>query len=402
MLRQDRLQIIDTRGKIEFYVLPPGGVTYIGRHPDNQIILDSPGVAPFQAILDHRQKPYHILLLSQTEPVTVGPELLPPGAPYPLPDGSIIQLETYTLILLEDKSVPDPDPTIRLPAMSGAAFLEYHQTVQEKQSASGQPSLTETGRPAQLRRAAGNNKMGRFSWPYSFSRLGQGLVWLVTLSLVGLVIFTTHLMITRFQMETKPAEWNQSPASVQAGQSGVMVAPKFQQPVELAPAPFQLPGESGDRPENYEQMFQEIASQYELDWRLLAELAYQESRMNPLAVGRHHDMGLMQIIPSTWNEWAPKVNVSDPFEPYSNVLVGAVYLAYVRDYCRARGYPEVYWMLVGYNWGPDNLRHLFESNGGWADVPAKQRQYALEILQATSNQTSRWQESLVEVGLTTY
>jgi soluble lytic murein transglycosylase-like protein len=142
---------------------------------------------------------------------------------------------------------------------------------------------------------------------------------------------------------------------------------------------------------DYEAMFQEIAPQYGLDWHLLAELAYQESRMNPQALGQSHDMGLMQIIPSTWDEWAPRVGVSDPFDPYSNTLVAAAYLAYIRDYTAAKGYPEERWMLVGYNWGPDNLRRLFEDKGDFDDVPEKQRHYALAILQAHTDELARWQ-----------
>jgi soluble lytic murein transglycosylase-like protein len=142
---------------------------------------------------------------------------------------------------------------------------------------------------------------------------------------------------------------------------------------------------------DYEAMFREIAPQYGLDWRLLAELAYQESRMNPQALGQSHDMGLMQIIPSTWAEWAPRVGVSDPFDPYSNTLVAAAYLAYIRNYTAAKGHPEEYWMLVGYNWGPNNLRLLFEANGDFDDVPEKQRRYALTILQAHTDELARWQ-----------
>jgi hypothetical protein len=143
--------------------------------------------------------------------------------------------------------------------------------------------------------------------------------------------------------------------------------------------------------QRYEAIFQEIAPQYGLEWQLLAEVAYQESRMNPWALGRDYDMGLMQIIPTTWNEWAPKVGVTDPYDPYSNVLVGAAYLAYVRDFARAHGRHEVQWMLVGYNWGPHNLDQLFEKKGEWAEIPEKQRNYAIQILQARAAGLKRWQ-----------
>ncbi len=142
----------------------------------------------------------------------------------------------------------------------------------------------------------------------------------------------------------------------------------------------------------YEEMFQAAASAYDLDWHLLAELAYQESRMNPWAIGRDNDMGMMQIIPATWNEFAPQVGVTDPFDPYSNIRVGAAYLAYMRDFTHSRGYTEDVWMVVGYNWGPENLEALFAGQGTWAQVPARQRNYAIAIVEATHKKLARWQQ----------
>jgi hypothetical protein len=134
----------------------------------------------------------------------------------------------------------------------------------------------------------------------------------------------------------------------------------------------------------YEEIFKEIAQQYDLDWRLLAHIAYRESRLNPRAIGHANEIGLMQILPLTWSEWARKVEVTDPFDPYSNVSVAAAYLVYLRGYFGSMGYPGDHWMLVAYSWGPDNLRQLFKDGGGWAQVPAGKRQYALSILQAAT------------------
>jgi soluble lytic murein transglycosylase-like protein len=139
---------------------------------------------------------------------------------------------------------------------------------------------------------------------------------------------------------------------------------------------------------SYEAMFQEIASQHGLDWRVLEAVAYHESRMNYLALGQASDMGLMQVIPSTWNQWAPKVGVYDPYDPYSNISVGAAYLAYVRDFCAQRGHTEPHWMLVAYNWGPQRVGDLFARGGRWEEVPAPQRRYALGILEMASNRAA--------------
>ena len=40
------------------------GITNIGSHPANDIVIDDPRVQPFHLILDHRKKPYQIIALS--------------------------------------------------------------------------------------------------------------------------------------------------------------------------------------------------------------------------------------------------------------------------------------------------------------------------------------------------
>ena len=51
-------------------------------------------------------------------------------------------------------------------------------------------------------------------------------------------------------------------------------------------------------------------------------------------------------------------------------------------------------MLVGYNWGPDNLRRLFEAGGQWSQIPERPRQYALRIMQNSPAAASRHQPNL--------
>jgi hypothetical protein len=91
-------------------------------------------------------------------------------------------------------------------------------------------------------------------------------------------------------------------------------------------------------------------------------------------------------LPSTWNEWAPQVEVTDPWDAYSNLLVAAAYLAFLKEYCGEMGYPGDEWMLIAYNWGPENLRQFIEDGGGWGQVPLEARQYALDILQGSDGE----------------
>lgn len=135
----------------------------------------------------------------------------------------------------------------------------------------------------------------------------------------------------------------------------------------------------------YEAMFKEIAALHGLNRHMLAAQAYHESRLDPLAIGQANEMGLMQISPQTWDEWAPKVGVSDPFDPYSNAQVGAAYMEFLNAYFSRQGYPEYRWALAAYNWGPDNLLELIRHDDEWDAVPAQTRRYAASILRGAGH-----------------
>lgn len=132
----------------------------------------------------------------------------------------------------------------------------------------------------------------------------------------------------------------------------------------------------------YEDLFRKVGDEYGLDWRLLAQQSWRESRFDPLAVGAATDMGLMQILPSTWDEWAPKVGAFDPFDPESNIRVAAAILAYLRTTLTKLGRPETHWWLVAYNWGIGNVSRLVKSNGTWSQVPPVRQAYATDIILA--------------------
>ncbi len=137
----------------------------------------------------------------------------------------------------------------------------------------------------------------------------------------------------------------------------------------------------------YEDIFQDVAQKYNLDWRLLVEQCFRESRFDPLAVGAASDMGLMQIVPATWDEWSAKVGVFDPFDPASNIAVAGAYLAWIRDQLAKVGRAEPYWMLAAYNWGIANVLKLLQNKGGWQDIPEQRRDYATGIILAAEANT---------------
>ncbi len=134
----------------------------------------------------------------------------------------------------------------------------------------------------------------------------------------------------------------------------------------------------------FEELFTNVASEFHLDRNLLAEIAWRESRFDPKAVGRAGDMGLMQILPSTWQEWAPRVKVEDPFDPLSNIRVAGAYLNWLRTQLVKTGRPEIYWILAAYNWGIGNVLRLLRDGGSWSQVPAQRQDYATGIALATA------------------
>ncbi len=102
-----QLEIIHPNGDIEFHTLDPlKGITNIGRHPDNDLVIESAAVAPFQAMLDHRQRPHHLLSLSSEGQMLVQGKRLESGTSAPLSNWDTIELDGYSLILLESSDVP--------------------------------------------------------------------------------------------------------------------------------------------------------------------------------------------------------------------------------------------------------------------------------------------------------
>ncbi len=121
---QERLEIIHPNGAVEFIPLDPArGAINIGRHPDNDVVLESPGAAPFQVVLNCSQKPYHLLLLSsEGEKTTLGGRALSPNAPTEYQIWDVVEIAGYTIILIGDTSGERPaesEETARVAMPSG-------------------------------------------------------------------------------------------------------------------------------------------------------------------------------------------------------------------------------------------------------------------------------------------
>ena len=103
----------------------------------------------------------------------------------------------------------------------------------------------------------------------------------------------------------------------------------------------------------YRQLFREAQEKTGIDWRLLAALAYQESKWDPAATSETGVRGFMQITEDT----ARRLGVTNLLDPGQNVLAGARYLRDLKEKLPARiQEPDRTWLaLAAYNIG---LGHL--------------------------------------------
>ena len=78
----------------------------------------------------------------------------------------------------------------------------------------------------------------------------------------------------------------------------------------------------------YDHVFKKHAKVAKLDWRLLAALAYQESRFDPSAESWAGAVGVMQVLPETALELGITGDLSDP---ETGIEAGALYLKWLVD-----------------------------------------------------------------------
>lgn len=122
-----------------------------------------------------------------------------------------------------------------------------------------------------------------------------------------------------------------------------------------------------------EQYFLMAEQETDIDWRLLAAIAYQESHWNPKAVSPTGVKGIMMLTQAT----AKEMGVADRTDPVQSVLGGAAYLEKVTKKIpeRIQGDDRLWFALASYNVGFGHLEdaRVLTSRGGknpdsWEDV----------------------------------
>ncbi|MHB1938904.1 MAG: membrane-bound lytic murein transglycosylase MltF [Acidobacteriaceae bacterium] len=123
----------------------------------------------------------------------------------------------------------------------------------------------------------------------------------------------------------------------------------------------------------YRPLFEQAGLQYDIDWRLLAAMGYQESWWQPDATSPTGVRGLMMLT----NDTSAYIGIQDRLNPGQSINGGAKYLRYIMSQLSPDIFqPDRTWMaLAAYNMGLNHLedaRRLTAMQGGnpnrWSDV----------------------------------
>ena len=123
----------------------------------------------------------------------------------------------------------------------------------------------------------------------------------------------------------------------------------------------------------FRHMFEQAGKAVNEDWRLIAAIAYQESKWDPLATSFTNVRGMMMLTEAT----ADQMNVTNRLDPRESITAGAKYLALIKEQLPPQiEEPERIWLaLSAYNQGQGHMedaRVLTQRQGGnpdtWVEV----------------------------------
>ena len=137
-------------------------------------------------------------------------------------------------------------------------------------------------------------------------------------------------------------------------------------------------------PDDYYDTVIKYSERYNVPHHLVFAVIKVESDFDSRAKSSAGAMGLMQVLPSTY-EWLAKINGEIPFtsalyDPDTNIKYGTYYLQYL--YSKFGTWEKA---LVAYNWGEGRLAEFIEENGyeegDYALIPSKEtRNYVKKVL----------------------
>jgi membrane-bound lytic murein transglycosylase F len=129
--------------------------------------------------------------------------------------------------------------------------------------------------------------------------------------------------------------------------------------------PFTLPLLGNGQISPYDSLFKKYAPEIDWDWRLLAALAYQESRFNPEAESWSGAFGIMQLMPETAIKFG--CDTTQLIEP--NIKAGVQYIKFLNRFWKDKinnKDERLNFVLASYNIGPGHIldaRNIAQSLG---------------------------------------
>ena len=150
----------------------------------------------------------------------------------------------------------------------------------------------------------------------------------------------------------------------------VMAAPASAEPPPGEPLPATV--SAAPRPDPWAPHVAEAARRFAIPERWIRAVIAVESVGDPAALSPKGAIGLMQVMPATWEELRAKHDLgADPWQPRDNILAGVAYLREMHD-----RYGSVDAMLAAYNAGPGRYdEHLASGRA----LPAETVDYVAKI-----------------------
>lgn len=131
---------------------------------------------------------------------------------------------------------------------------------------------------------------------------------------------------------------------------------------------------------SYAAFIDEAAQRFELPASWISAVLRAESGGDPRAVSHAGAMGLMQIMPATWDELRVHHGLgADPFDPRDNILAGAAYLRQLHN-----RYGSIRAMLAAYNAGPSR----YEAYLAGTLLPPETRTYIAALAPVIDNESA--------------
>ena len=139
--------------------------------------------------------------------------------------------------------------------------------------------------------------------------------------------------------------------------------------LELAPTHYYPP--PGPPEDPWGPYIREAAGRYSVPEQWVRAVMQQESGGEEQAVSPVGAMGLMQVMPETYEGLRERYGLgSDPYDPHNNILAGTAYIREMYDRFGAPGF------LAAYNAGPDRLDAYL---GGTSRLPDETVNYLASV-----------------------